>query len=168
MVKRKYHRSFELIELIPNRSMNSEMSMFHLFWLGMMFSLAALAFLLLGAWPIAIMFIIVWAVIAVILRRVNESLKRVETITVSDDAINLEGATGVNLKARRDSLKVYLGIPLISWAPLQFEFVDIDHPPCQFATALNREDGEELLRLLKELGVRVRPIDHSDALVKSF
>lgn len=147
------------LEIAPNRSLDWSLNLWFLGAACLWLWAIAWGFALLGAWPVLPFFGLEIACLAAALWVTQRKLARRERLWLDEREVVLEWrglAVHRRLHFPRANLRgqvFCLGHPE---DPLRVELYDRDGRHCSIGAFLNREEGERLVALLRELGVPLR------------
>jgi len=141
---------------------------YHALWLGTLCLFSSAAFTLLGAWPVALCLIAVFSLLVTKLLTVNRELRQTQNIALEVKSGLLIVEEDGGLETCYPDPLVYVSVPYQEWQPLKFECVAKRSHTVRFAQALARKDGELLVTVLRDNGVKLSNIYEKDLKVATF
>ena len=155
MVTIQINKTASHFVLAPNRALETSLQRLHMVWVAVVFLYISVIFTLMGAWPIAITVMVALLCVLYALIQVAEAQLNDERFIVDIDRVEIRHGDLKEFTATNSQPTIYVKHPLQLWAPLQFELHCEGHSPVMFAKTLNRSDGEELRKLVKNHGLTV-------------
>lgn len=169
MINLLLRQSASHLLITPNQSLDDSLLRVHNWWLSGAALLAALAFIMLGLWPIAVMLTLSSLALLYIVLQVAEVQRLEEHLIVDIRQLEYRKGCRTILTTAMDAQTcIYVSVPKRDFECLGFELSITGRPSVSIARNISRSDGFLLVESLKKCGLKVISLSAHDELVKTL